>query len=106
MPIPAKHLRDLKEMTQTHEILAKFGKDKRVLAALKELSNDYDLRLRVVKNPYAFAKAKKIRLPRGAKLVMEESSPWRISITISTSHTTTTFGYDSGSGFFGSKKKK
>ena len=106
MAIPAKHLRELREMTRTHEMLAKMGKDKRVLAALKELSGDYDLRLRVVKNPYAFIRKKNIRLPRGAKVVMEESSPWRISVSVTVGKTTVTFGYDSGSGFFGNKKKK
>jgi len=97
MPISARHLKALKGMLRHHELIIQFGTDRKVLAALTELSNDYDLRKRISKNPKAYLIGKKIALPRGAKVSFREFSPrWRIGVEWN-GHGA---GYDSGGGFF------
>jgi hypothetical protein len=97
MPIPAKHLTALKGMLAHHQLIIKFGTDPKVRAALNELSDDYDLRKRISKDPMAYIKSKKIALPRGAKVSFREFSPrWKIGVEWD-GHGA---GYDSDGGFY------
>ncbi len=103
MPIPRKHRADLEYFVSAHKFILAMASDRKVLAALEELSDDPDLRQEVAKNPTAYLKRKRIVLPRGAKVSLTEGS-WRVQVTVTQGKHSTTVGYDSDSGFYSDKK--
>jgi tartrate dehydratase alpha subunit/fumarate hydratase class I-like protein len=84
MSIPAKHLKKLNYLVQAHQIIVKLGTDKKILAALNELSENPELRKQVAKDPAAYIKRKGISLPRGAKVTFRENWGGEINFVIST----------------------
>jgi hypothetical protein len=100
MPIPAEHLKHLTYLVQAHQMFVTLGTDKKILAALNELSENPELRKQVAKDPAAYVKSKGISLPKGAKVTLAEGS-WKISIEVQIGDHN--FGasasYDSKSGF-------
>jgi hypothetical protein len=100
MPIPAEHLKQLTNLVQAHQMFVTLGTDKKILAALNELSENPELRKQLAKDPEAYVKSKGISLPKGAKVTLTEGS-WKVTVEVQLGDHN--FGvsasYDSKSGF-------
>jgi hypothetical protein len=72
MPIPARHLKQLKAQLRHHEVIIRFGTNRKLLGAIAELCDNPDLRKQISKNPGGYFKQKRIALPRGSKVSFRE----------------------------------
>jgi hypothetical protein len=104
MPIPKSHLTKLEKLLYPHELLVKLGRDRRILMAIEELRDNPKARDECKKSPAAFAKARGIALPRGAKIVFKADN-WSAKVSVTVGKTTVWGSYDSSSGFDGGVDK-
>lgn len=106
MAIAKEHLSQLDDGLRYHELLVRFGRDPKIRDLLVQLDKDPGLRKALADDPTTFCWTRDIWLPVGAQISISEIASWKVTITVQTSKTTISFGFDSSKGFFGSKKSK